>query len=189
MHSQPSKSIFLVRTICFLERRYVVLPWVATPPGFSRGAPVSREVSDLRSARRRQCHFRLPYDRLDQIRRRHDFGSGAPGTGGYQVDGFTGQHGRYRRVVVGRSPFVRVPGQWRVKSRRGNHRLKNAMFLAAFGSLLSARVQSVLRPQEGRRKAPQRCDHLPRPPALQRHPGHARHAPVLQPSPPNQRTD
>src|SRR5690606_10753431 len=42
-----------------------------------------------------------------------------------------------------------------------------------------ARVQGLLRPQTSRRQTPQRRTHLPRPPPLQRHLGHAPHRPAL----------
>jgi Transposase IS116/IS110/IS902 family len=64
------------------------------------------------------------------------------------------------------------------KSRRGKSppQVKNAMFLAAFASRPG--VQGVLRPKASRGQTPQRRSHLPGPPTLQGHPGHAPHPPA-----------
>jgi transposase len=68
-------------------------------------------------------------------------------------------------------------------SRRGNHRLKNAMFLAAFVTTPRPQREGVLRTQTRRRQRPQRHHHLRRPPPLRPHPRDAHHRPGLRPPP------
>jgi len=60
---------------------------------------------------------------------------------------------------AGVAPVTRQSGKsinGEPQSRRGNHRLKNAMFLAAFALPARPGVQGVLRPQARRGQAPQR---------------------------------
>ncbi len=134
---------------------------------------------------------------IEEVFLAHPFGellSSLPGIGprtGSRIlaeigDGTRFADGDRLASYAGLAPVTRQSGKsinGESKSRRGNHRLKNAMFLAAFASLRDPGVQSLLRPQTGRRQTPQRRPHLPRPPPLQRHPGHAPHPPALSARP------
>ena len=91
--------------------------------------------------------------------------------------------GDHRAVrYAGLAPVTRQSGKsinGETKSRRGNHRLKNAMFLAAFASLRSPESKAFYDRKRAEGKRHNAGRHLPRPPALQRHPGHAPGPPAL----------
>ena len=92
-------------------------------------------------------------------------------------DGTRFANGSKLASYAGLAPVTRQSGtslKGESKSRRGNHRLKNAMFLAAFASLRDPDSKSLLRPQTSRGQEAQRRAHLPRPSPLRRDPRHAR---------------
>ncbi len=94
-------------------------------------------------------------------------------------DGSRFANGSRLASYAGLAPVTRQSGsslRGEGRSRRGNHRLKNAIFLAAFASP-RPRLESLLRPQARRGEAAQRGCHLPRTLTLRRHPRHAPLAP------------
>ena len=77
---------------------------------------------------------------------------------------------------AGLAPVTRQSGssiRGQTRSRRGNHRLKNAMYLSAFASLRDpvSRAFYDRKRAEGKKHSGSR--HLPRASSLRRHPGHA----------------
>jgi Transposase IS116/IS110/IS902 family len=69
------------------------------------------------------------------------------------------------------------------RSRRGNHRLKNALWLAAFCSLHHEPSRDYYPAQTLAGQEAQRCDPLPRPAALRPHPQDAAQRPELRRDP------
>ncbi len=105
-------------------------------------------------------------------------------------DGSAFATGSKLAAYAGLAPVTRQSGKSlaaETRSRRGNHRLKNALFLAAFASLRSPDSKAFYDRKRAEGKTPQRRPHLPGPPALRRHPGHAAHRPALPHPPTNHR--
>ena len=77
---------------------------------------------------------------------------------------------------AGLAPVTRQSGssiRGQTRSRRGNHRLKNAMYLSAFASLRDPVSRAFYDRKRAEGKKAHRSRHLPRASALRRHPGHA----------------
>ena len=96
-------------------------------------------------------------------------------------DGSAFTTGSKLAAYAGLAPVTRQSGttlNGEIRSRRGNHRLKNAMFLAAFASLRDPASKAFYdrkRTEGKRHNAALICG----PPPLRRHLGHAPHPPAL----------
>ena len=156
---------------------------VVVPVESVMGRVVAEVVAELdRTLERRK---RLASD-IEELFDAHPFGrilGTLPGIGprtGSRIlaeigDGARFATGSRLASYAGLAPVTRQSGsslRGEGRSRRGNHRLKNAMFLAA--RLASgSRIEDLLRPEAGRGEEAQRRPRLPRPQALRRDPHHA----------------
>lgn len=106
-------------------------------------------------------------------------------------DGSAFETGSKLAAYAGLAPVTRQSGKTingEHRSRRGNHRLKNAMFLSAFASLHDPDSRAFYDRKRTEGKKAQRDDRLPRPAPLRRHPRHDPHQHHLPHQRPTRRT-